>query len=149
MIYDRLENIECYLGCHRNLDTAVRFILENDLSRLPNGRTQIDGDRVFLNIMEAQAAPEEERGYEFHKKYMDIQIDLEGTEIIQIGSRADLQTTQYGEDTDFGSALCSTRVSCTMGPGSFLVCMAQEPHRPGIAAGGDRKLRKAVFKVQQ
>lgn len=28
-----------------------------------------------------------------------------------------------------------------MGPGRFIVCMAQEPHLPSAAAGDDRRLK--------
>lgn len=148
MIYDNLKNIGNYLGIHPHLDTAIHYIMENDLNRFPLGRVEIDGDNVFLNVMEAQAAPERVQKYEFHKKYMDIQIDVIGTEIIQIGSREGMQVLSYGEDTDFGVVSCGTAVSCTMGPGNFIVCMAREPHRPGVAARDDLGLRKAVFKVR-
>lgn len=35
MIYDKLVNIGRYKGMNRNLDTAIDYILQNDLSALP------------------------------------------------------------------------------------------------------------------
>lgn len=85
MIYDMLTNVEKYRGISKNLDTAIDFLVKTDLSALPLGRTEINGDNVFANVMEAQAKPVEELNFEIHKKYMDIQIDIEGTEVICIG----------------------------------------------------------------
>ena len=53
MIYDLLENIGRYRGICPNLDTAIRFLMDTDLNTLPTGKTEIDGDRVYLQIMDA------------------------------------------------------------------------------------------------
>ena len=50
MLYDRLENIEQYTGLFENLDTAIAYIAEHDLDELPLGRTDIDGDKVFVKV---------------------------------------------------------------------------------------------------
>lgn len=34
-----------------------------------------------------------------------------------------------------------------MEAGRFLICMAGEPHKPGVAAVADRRLKKCVVKV--
>lgn len=147
MIYDKLTNIGFYKGINKNLDTAIDYILKNDLSALPMGRTELDGDKVYINAMEANAGSAETKNYELHKKYMDVQIDLDGVEIIQTGNTGDMSVESYDEKTDFGTVLCSTLASCTIGPGNFIICMAGEPHKPGIAASEDTFLKKIVFKI--
>lgn len=147
MIYDKLENTEIYKGFNSNLDTALSYIASHDLTSLPLGRTEVDGSNVYINVMEASAAPAQERGFEIHKNYMDIQIDLAGTEIIEIGDSSEMKISDYAEETDFGKAECPVLASCTMGPGNFIVCMASEPHKPGIAAKEDCFLKKCVVKV--
>ncbi len=147
MIYDKLENISFYLGMHPHLDTALRYIASHDLNELSFGRTEVDGANVFINVMEASARPEEEISYEIHRSYMDIQIDLTGVEAIQIGDMMKQSQVCFNEETDFGTVCCPTSSSCIMGPGSFIICMAGEPHKPGIATGPDRSLKKCVVKV--
>ena len=93
MIYDKISNIENYLGITPNLDTAIRFLASQDLIALPLGRTVIDGDLVFANVMEADAVPAEEKEFELHREYMDIQIDLMGVERIEIGDSASMELT--------------------------------------------------------
>lgn len=147
MIYDKLENIERYRGISVWLDQAIDFISSTDLESLPLGRTEISGNHVFANVMQAEAGDEETNKFEIHKKYMDIQIDLEGTEIIQIGLDPSGALDEFSEETDFGTVICEKDTSCIMGSGRFIICMGEEPHKPGIAACGDRYLKKCVVKV--
>ena len=44
MLYDTLENLNQYTGLFPNLDKAIDFIEDNDVSALPLGRTEIDGE---------------------------------------------------------------------------------------------------------
>lgn len=147
MIYDNLENIQRYRGISRYLDSAVDFLAGHDLHLLPFGRTEIMGEDVFVNVMEAQAQEESKGKFEIHKKYMDIQIDLEGTEIIQIGLGEAKTLDCFNVQTDFGTVSCTRSASCVMGPGRFIICMGEEPHKPGIMAGEERYLKKCVIKV--
>ena len=147
MIYDKLSNAKRYLGLSSNLDAALCFIAEHDLNELPLGKTTILGDQVFINVMTANAAPLEEKQFEIHKKYMDIQIDLFGTERIDIGDSNNINVLEFNNDGDIGFVESDTLTECTMGPGNFIICMAEEPHKPGIATGADISLKKCVVKV--
>lgn len=146
MIYDKITNIGRYRGISPWLDIAVVFIEENDLAALPAGKTVVSGDDVFVNVMEAEAK-EGDGSYEIHKRYMDIQIDIEGTEIIRIGSPVEGAEEVFSPETDFGTVRCEEAASCIMGEGRFIICMAREPHMPGVAAVSDHHLRKCVIKV--
>lgn len=149
MIYDKLSNIGLYKGTNKNLDTAIDYILNNDIFKLPLGKTTVDGDLVYINVMEADAGPLKAKSYEIHKEYMDIQIDLSGIEMIQIGDSTEMTVDDYNDQTDFGVAKCADLTSCIMGPGNFIVCMAGEPHKPGIATSDQTALKKCVFKVHK
>lgn len=149
MIFDKLEHISLYKGMNSNLDTAINFILSNDLNTLPFGRTDIDGDRVFLNKMEASTAPADSKQYEIHEKYMDIQIDLSGTEQVDTGDRLSGNCPDFSTEKDIGFLDCEKQASCILGPGNFTICMTLEPHKPGITATEDTSLVKCVLKVQK
>lgn len=147
MIYDEIKNISRYRGISSNLDTAIDFLEKTDLKSLPLGKTEILDDKVFANVMEVQAKDEEELSFEIHKKYMDIQIDIEGTEMIQIGLGESEILDCYNEKTDFGTVSCARSASCVMGPGRFIVCMGEEPHKPGILQDEKPYLKKCVIKA--
>ena len=147
MIYDQLSNLKLYKGMNQNLDTAIDFISSHDLTKLPLGKTIIDGDNVYINVMETKAQPIEERKYEVHKFYMDIQMDLEGIERVDTGNTSDTTLSEYNEDADVATASATDMAQCIIGPGNFIICMANEPHKPNIAVSDETFLKKAVCKV--
>lgn len=147
MIYDLITNIVNYKGISEHLDKAIEFIASNDLNSLPLGRTDIDGDNVFINIMEATTKGAQELNFEYHKNYMDIQIDLVGTEMIQVATEGIEEVEAYKEDIGFFKA--NTGSSCILGPGRFIVCMIEELHKPGIQVGFNTAIKKCVVKVKK
>ncbi len=148
MIYDKMSNLKLYKGINKNLDTAIDFIISHDLNTLPLGKTVIDQDNVFINVMETSAAPVEERQYEFHKNYMDIQMDLAGIERVDTGDSAQAEFINYNEEGDVGNAVTTDLGSCLIGTENFIICMAGEPHKPNIAVSDNLFLKKAVCKVR-
>lgn len=149
MIYDLISNIGNYKGISKHLDTAIEFIIETDLGGLPLGRTEIDGNHVFINVMEANTKDATKLNFEVHKRYMDIQIDLIGTEMIQTATKPTGEVEAYDEGKDIGFFEAEVDASCVMGPGRFIVCMADELHKPGIQVGSNTAIKKCVVKVEK
>lgn len=147
MIYDVIKNIGNYKGQSIWLDKAIRFLETTDLKSLPIGRREIEKDKVFVNVMEANAREEDEIKFEIHKKYMDIQIDIEGSENIKIGFEIDNVIEKYREEIDLGIVDCVESTMCSLGKERFIICMPDEPHKPGIATGDNTYLKKCVIKV--
>lgn len=148
MIYDKLSNITLYKGISKNLDTAISFISTHNLNDLPLGKTCIDGDKVYINVMETQAEPLEKRQYEVHKNYLDIQMDLIGIERVDTGDFHNVTLKEYNPDLDVAAAESDDVASCLIGPDNFIICMAREPHKPNIAVSSENTyLKKAVCKV--
>ena len=147
MIYDILANIGNYKGINTNLDRAVDYLLGADLSALPPGRTEIDGDRVFLQVMEAETHELAEDGYEIHRDYMDIQIDIEGCEVIGTALEGVELIGEYKPDFQKAAAREGSGCACVMGPGRFIICMAGEAHAPGGCMKTPGRVKKCVVKV--
>ena len=146
MIFDTIQNAGRYFGISPYLDTALTWLMNTDLSALENGSFPIDGERVFVNVMDAQTNPERERDYEFHKYHYDIQLDLFGSEDVLFGTEYEEMTKERQEDVGFGRCRCAAEVH--LGAGRFVICEPMEPHLPGVAAGGKQEnIRKAVIKV--
>lgn len=147
MIYDSINNVDKYKGISKWLDIAFDFLKKTDLKTLPIGKTEIFEDKVYANVMEATALDEADINFEIHKKYIDIQLDIEGVEIIQIGLDSQGDSGDYKKELDYGTVVTNNNISCTMGPGRFIVCMSQEPHKPSIASCNNCYLKKCVIKV--
>lgn len=147
MIYDKIENAHRYLGISHNMDTALRYMMGTDLASLADGKHVVDGEAVFVNVMQAMTAADKKE-YEFHEEYYDIQIDLAGAEDVWFSTAFDEITRPY--QTDIGMGTCACEAVCHLKPGRFVICEPTEPHLPGVAAGGrEEKIRKAVIKVQK
>lgn len=145
MIYDLLSNIGNYRGIRPNLDVAISFLTNTDLNTLALGRTEVDGDKVFVQVMDAVTHELTEESYETHRVYMDIQIDLEGWEVIGTALEGVAPIGEYSPD--FQAVRGRMTASCTMGPGRFIICMPGEAHAPGGCVRQPEPLRKCVVKV--
>lgn len=131
MIYDLLANIGNYRGMNRNLDKAIDYLMSVDINTLPLGKTEIDGDRVFLQVMEARTHELTDESYEVHRDYMDIQIDIDGCEVIETALNGVTPIGEYRPDFQKAAACAGAGGRCVMGPGRFILCMAGEAHGPG------------------
>ena len=116
MVTDSLQNLEQYRGLHKNMDTVIDFLKKCDLTALPDGKTVIDGERVFVNVMEADLREAEGAEYEYHKRYADLQIDISGSEYWEWTDKAEFTDT-FQEASDCGLAAgrsrCGGRISQT------------------------------------
>ncbi|MEF9969284.1 MAG: YhcH/YjgK/YiaL family protein [Ruthenibacterium sp.] len=147
MLYDAIENISQYTGMFEHLDTAIAYIEEHDLTALPLGKTVIDGENVFVNVMEAEPTCGEGRPFETHSKYMDLQLDIEGVELCEVALGELVEEKAYDADKDIALYHAETSAAMVLGEGRFAVFMVEEPHKPTIKAEGYDKIKKAVFKI--
>ena len=146
MICDTLEHLARYNGLHPNLDTAIDYLLTHDLSALPNGRTEVDGDEVFINVMDAALHPDAGYHPEYHKLYADLQIDLTGSEHLGWASEGTEQG-EFDEKNDFGLRTGPEHCGMTLGGGRFAVFFPGELHKPSCKTPGCDHVRKAVVKI--
>ncbi len=148
MIYDTIENLSLYKGMSKNVDAAIRYILNNDLEALPLGKTEIDGDKVFVNVTDAATIPGEKARFEMHQNTIDLQILLEGTELFEVAFGETKITSPYNSTTDSCLLDADTSAAGMLCPGRFILFQAMEPHKPSIKAQGCDKVKKAVFKIK-
>ena len=129
MICDTLDQLHLYKEFHKNLDTAIEFLAAHPLDTLPLGRTEVDGDEVFINVMDADLKPHTGSHAEYHRFYADLQIDLTGGE-------------GWGYETAPGT------VFGALGEGRLVLFFPGELHRPGVEMPGCDRVRKAVVKIK-
>lgn len=151
MIYDSLDQLSQYSGLSRNLDAAISAIATADLFSLPVGKHELVPETVYAVVSQIETKPAAEAVLEAHRDYLDIQIDLEGTERIGVSSLADpcLKTTQaYDKENDCQLLSGPLSVSCPLGPGRFLILFPQDAHAPGLADDTPGPVKKVVVKVK-
>lgn len=97
MIVDRMERLNRYAGLSEGFAKAAKFLSETDWASLPLGRTDIDGDRVFVNVQENRLTSGEP-GWEAHDRYADIQVVACGHERFGFGQRGQRLPLKPGSD---------------------------------------------------
>lgn len=100
MIIDKIENLGMYRGLNPLFDAVIRFMEDNDLQRLENGKHLIQGARLFVNIQDAQGKTVDEAVIEYHKKMIDIQIPLNKPETYGYTPVADLPKADFNVEKD-------------------------------------------------
>ncbi len=126
---------------------AMDFIRTHDLSLLAAGRYAINGDNLYLNIVDAQMRPSVEARLEVHDRYIDVQVPLSCQETFGIKSRAKCTEPDGSMDTEkdimFFNDVIDTFVNVR--PGEVMVFPPDTAHAPLI---GEGHIRKAIFKVR-
>ncbi|TKK17854.1 YhcH/YjgK/YiaL family protein [Enterobacter cancerogenus] len=118
------------------------------LRRLPDGRLQPTAEGWFCNIGDTQTAERKARHTEFHQDYLDIQIMLDGEEMIYYDCvDARHQPAQERKADLFIPEHPNLRQHVHLQPGDFAIFAPGEAHQALCAVSSPRTVRKAVVKV--
>ena len=147
MIYDHFEHLSRYQGCFKGLDTLIEWAKHNRVQDLPLGKTEIDGDRVFVNVMMAQTRHPQQAKYEVHHNYMDLQMDIEGSEVVQVPKTFAFDADGFDADKDIGFGSGEVGSIGYLGNGTFALFLTEEPHMPTLHLEQCQTVKKAVFKI--
>jgi len=146
IIVDRLQRAESYYHMHPAFEKAFAFLSQNALAELPVGRHEIDGDRMFCIISKGPGRTRAEAKLEAHRKYIDIQYVIAGTD--EMGYRptaaCTLSDTSYDADKDIEFFKDEPKSWTQVPPGSFVIFFPEDAHAPLV---GSEEMHKAVLKI--
>ena len=145
MIVDSFDYIACYKGLHPNLDKAIDWLNSHTLDALENGKTIIDGENVFVNVMDADLRDADGAAFEYHRRYADLQIDLTGGEGWGYETAPGTEVEPY--QPDIGKKDSEDAVFGALGEGRFVLFFPGELHKPSCKTPGCDHVRKAVVKI--
>lgn len=151
MIYDNLAGLGRYKGILRNLDTAIDYLSGRDLGGLETGKYPIDGERVFMLVQAYDTKRPETADYEYHRRYLDIQLALSGEEICYHAPLAELEPRgEFEPERDIGflGKARGPELGLPLVPGRVAIFFPQDAHKPGCEARGKQAMRKIVVKVE-
>lgn len=129
---------------------AIALAQAHDLSNKAPGSYELQGDNVFMNVMQFTTGVPEEKKAELHMQFIDIQILLSGTERIYYGatgSARECEDAQVAEDYQLCQRIAGEQV-LTLQPEMFAVFMPGEPHKPGCQVTLPADIKKVVIKVR-
>lgn len=128
---------------------AFEFLKRPDLADLPPGRHEIDGDRCWANVQEAELKPLAERKLESHRRYIDIQAPITGSECIGLAEMdAAAQALPFDVENDYVLYEGASE-PVRLEPGDFAIFFPPlGAHAPCcLAPNGPEKIKKVVVKV--
>ena len=145
MIVAKLSDAPAYRGIHPRLDRALELLTPEYLSSVGTERREIEGEDLFVTRFDVTSSADEERLFEYHRRYLDIFTVVRGRERVDIAAPEALTLREQKGDYWGGSARAEQSVILT--PGSFLVLFPGDAHRPGMAAETPEGVSRIVFKV--
>ena len=146
MILDLLGQSGRYAGLHPGFPRAFEFLAATDLAALPPGRHTIDGDRLYVSIDHKDGRGRDGARLEAHRRYIDIQVTIEGDEEIgwmpleACGSPAG----GFDDSKDLGFFKAPVSTWLAVPRGSFAIFFPHDVHAPLAGRG---PLKKAIVKI--
>lgn len=126
---------------------AMEFIRTTDLNALENGKHFIDGDNLFVNIVDSNMKTPQHARLEVHDKYIDIQVPLSKGETFGVKPRSECQNPVGEMDTVKDILFYADPVENTVSAeiGEAVTFAPEMAHAPLI---GEGTIHKAIFKVR-
>ena len=86
---------------------------------------------------------------EYHKKYADIHIVIEGEESIIYSPFVEcVETKTYDMEDDYALVKGKTQVELLMNTKNFLILFPEEPHLALLKVDEPKEIKKVIFKVE-
>ncbi len=147
MIYDNISNIATYKGLSTDIYEGLKYLqqLNPDIAV---GTYQIT-PRVKAIVSEYETKRENEYGFEAHRKNIDIQFLLKGSERIACLPIEKLKETQaYSDEKDAAFYTSAAKpIEMTIGNGYFAIVFPQDGHMPQLSIDEPTNVKKVVIKV--
>ena len=150
MIVTDLEHLHEQMPASPRLQTALDFLMKSRLQDLPDGRIEIDGDRLYALIQSYQTIPWENAKFEAHRRYIDLQFVAAGSEAMGWCHIDGLtETVPYNEAKDvwYGKPASDQITAVPLVAGQLAVLFPNDAHAPKLQVVKPEGVKKIVVKV--
>ncbi len=147
VVIDTLDHASRYSVLHPLFGRAFEFVATTPLPTLPPGRIPLDGDRLFVSIDHVDGRGRQAARLEAHRRYIDIQVTIAGTEHIGWRPLTRCRTPDgpFAADRDVGFFADRPDTWVVVPERHFAIFFPDDAHAP---LGGEGPLKKAVIKVE-
>ena len=149
MVFGNIRDMKDFSWLEEGVLKSFKYAQEHDLLSYEKGRHDIDGDDLFVNIVEYETTTPEARFWEAHRQYLDLHFMLRGPEQIDVGLIDNMEQKEFVEADDFlpleGEPSCRVVLKDA---GDFLLCYPKDGHRTAVAVDGPAVIKKAIFKIK-
>jgi YhcH/YjgK/YiaL family protein len=146
MILDTLANADRYAALHPLFARAFEFLRGTDLKTLTPGKHPVQGEQLFAIVEVCAGRTRAEAKPECHRRYIDIQLVLDGIDEMGWKPVADcvepVMEYDAARDIRFFDDEPSSWIATP--PGSFCLFFPDDAHAPLVSSG---MIRKVVVKI--
>jgi YhcH/YjgK/YiaL family protein len=147
MILDNIKNASLYYNLSERIQLGLKYLQETDLSKLEPGKYEIDGTNVYAAVSSYDTRTMDLVKWEAHKKYIDIQYIIEGTEKMGYSYITEMNSpTEYNETKDV-LFYQGNGDFVTVKSGNFAIFFPEDVHAPNMAVDTPSAVKKVVVKV--
>jgi YhcH/YjgK/YiaL family protein len=146
MILDRLELAEVYFPLNSGFAKAFEFLRRKDLAELPVAKGPVNGDQILDVIKCPCGRKAAEAPLEVHRKYVDIQLVLAGTDRMGWKTLSTCRNLRdaYNPVRDVAFYIDAPDVWMDVLPGMMAIFFPDDTHAPMVSDG---PIHKIVLKV--
>jgi YhcH/YjgK/YiaL family protein len=148
MLFGNIKNLNEYQFLDQQVKECFSYAKEHNLAEFEKGSHEIDGDRLFVNIVEYETVAAENRFWEAHKNYLDVHLMLCGEEQIDLNFIQNMELGEFVPASDFQPMEGEKNSSIVLREGDYLICYPSDGHRTAVAVNKSSKIKKAIFKVR-
>ncbi len=146
MIFSTLSQTSCYAALHPLFPRAFDYIRNTNLNALAPGCYPIAGDDLFAIVEHVSGRSREAAKLECHRRYIDIQLVLEGVDEMGWKSLADCHhpVSEFNLNKDIQFYLDAPAAWIATPPDHFCIFFPEDAHAPLVSDG---PIRKVIFKI--
>ncbi len=146
MIFSTLPNAVRYAALHPLFTRVFEFIHNTDMLTLAPGIHPIVGDDLFAIVENMPGRSRADAQLECHRRYIDIQLVLEGTDEMGWKALADCRNpvSDYSAEKDIQFFHDTPATWIATPPGAFCIFFPEDAHAPLVSTG---RIRKVIFKI--
>lgn len=146
MIFDSLNNYTRYTTLHPGLKTSFEFLINHQLDDLIDVKHMIDGEHIFALGMATNGKGTENAVFETHRKYIDIQYTVSGSDLIGWDEQPLCTPDPDGYNTEKDVEFYTDRPNLwiPVSSGRFAIFYPEDAHAP---LGTDGFVHKVVIKL--
>lgn len=146
MILDTAANADRYADLHTLFPVAFEYIRNTDLLALAPGHHALIGGALFAIVEHVPGRTRAEAKLECHRKYIDIQLVLEGVDEMGWKPLSDCRdpVDDYSAEKDIRFFNDAPDSWIAVPPDHFCIFFPEDAHAPLVCSG---QIRKVIFKV--
>lgn len=150
MIYGNINYLADESHYPKKIYEVLKMMRGYNFAEMEDQKITVEGEDIFFILTHSDTEPVEDRKPETHKKYLDIQLLLEGKEKIGCAVLNENAVSENGYDAEaeveFYSSI-ENETLVALEPGDFLVLFPEDIHKPLCAFDKPMTIRKVIAKV--